>query len=305
MTGFALTNAVTAISTSYALTMAARLGAGVVAGLVWALLAGYARRMVAPGQRGRAMAIAMAGTPVALSIGVPAGTFTAGVVGWRAAFLVMTVLALALLAWIVSAVPPFPGTARGEQLRILSTFRIPGVAVILFVTLTLVTAHNILYNYVAPFLARVGLSDRVDAVLLVFGLVSLMSIWVTGVLIDRHLRALMMASSILFAVSAVLLAAFSDAHWVVYAAAGIWGMAFGGIATLVQTALAEAAGAAGDVAQSMSVMAWNAGIAGGAVLGGLVLSGWGPLPLPWAVLALVSTAFTAVSLARRYGFPAR
>nr|WP_240921430.1 MFS transporter [Microbacterium excoecariae] len=61
--GFALTNLVTALSTDYLLTMVARFGAGVVAGLVWALLAGYARRMVAPGQRGRAMAIAMAGTP--------------------------------------------------------------------------------------------------------------------------------------------------------------------------------------------------------------------------------------------------
>lgn len=63
LTGFALTNVVTALSTSYPLTMAARLGAGVVAGLVWALLAGYARRMVAPGQRGTAMAIAMRAPP--------------------------------------------------------------------------------------------------------------------------------------------------------------------------------------------------------------------------------------------------
>ncbi|GAA1741845.1 MFS transporter [Isoptericola hypogeus] len=303
VTGFALTNAVTAISTSYLLTMAARLGAGVVAGLVWALLAGYARRMVAPGQRGRAMAIAMAGTPVALSIGVPAGTFMAGVVGWRAAFVIMSVLALAAIVWIVAAVPPFPGTARGDRLSIRSTFRIPGVAVVLFVILTVVTAHNVLYNYIAPYLASVGLADRVDTVLLVFGLASLVSIGVTGALIDRHLRALMIASTTLFALAATLLAAFSGTHWLVYVAAGVWGLAFGGVATLVQTALAEAAGAAGDVAQSMSVMTWNAGIAGGGILGGLVLNGWGPGPLPSTVLILVTAGLVAVLAARRHGFP--
>lgn len=303
VTGFALTNMVTAVSTSYPLTMGARLGAGVVAGLVWALLAGYARRMVVPGQRGKAMAIVMAGTPVALSIGVPAGTFMAGIVGWRAAFSIMTVLALALVAWVIAVVPPFPGTARGGRLSIRSTFVIPGVAVVLFVILAVVIAHNILYNYIAPFLTQAGLANRVDAVLLVFGLVSLVSIWVTGALIDRHLRASMIVSSILFALAATLLAALSGTHWLVYVAAGIWGLAFGGVATLVQTALAEAAGAAGDVAQSMSVMSWNAGIAGGGVIGGLILSGWGPVSLPWAVLVVVSAALIAVLAARRHGFP--
>lgn len=198
---------------------------------------------------------------------------------------------------------PVPGTARDDRLSIRSTNRIPGVAVVLFVILAVVTAHNILYNYIAPFLTQAGLADRVDAVLLVFGLVSLVSIWVTGALIDRHLRALMTASSILFALAATILAVFSGTHSLVYVAAGIWGLAFGGVATLVQTALAEAAGGAGDVAQSLSVMTWNAGIAGGGVFGGIILSGWGPAPLPSVVLLLVSAALIATLAARRHGFP--
>lgn len=92
ISGFAVANTVTAVSHDYVLTMAARFVAGVVAGLLWALLAGYARRMVAPGQRGKAMAIAMAAAPVALSIGVPAGTFLANLVGWRLTFGIMTLV---------------------------------------------------------------------------------------------------------------------------------------------------------------------------------------------------------------------
>lgn len=97
MAGFAAANTVTALSSHYLLTMGARFLAGVAAGLAWALLAGYARRMAPAHLQGRAIVIAMAGIPVALSLGVPAGTFLGQAVDWRAAFLVMTGLTLALL----------------------------------------------------------------------------------------------------------------------------------------------------------------------------------------------------------------
>lgn len=59
--GFLLCNAITAWSPYYALTLGARFMAGIATGLAWSLLAGYARRMVAPALQGRAMAVAMVG----------------------------------------------------------------------------------------------------------------------------------------------------------------------------------------------------------------------------------------------------
>ncbi|MFA6072207.1 MAG: MFS transporter, partial [Janthinobacterium sp.] len=50
--GFLVFNTVTALSSYYWLTLAARFFAGMAAGLAWSLLAGYARRMVAPQQQG-------------------------------------------------------------------------------------------------------------------------------------------------------------------------------------------------------------------------------------------------------------
>ncbi len=301
--GFAVANTITAVSHNYAVTMVARFVAGVVAGLLWALLAGYARRMVAPQQRGRAMAIAMAGTPVALSIGVPAGTFLAGLVGWRYTFAIMTGLTLILIVWVIAAVPDFPGQVKDARLPLRSTVAVPGVAPVLFVTLAFVLAHNILYTYIAPFLAPVGLADRVDVVLLVFGVFSLASIVITGALIDRHLRRLMIASCALFAAAALALGVFAALPWLVFVSAAVWGLAFGGAATLLQTASAEAAGAAGDVAQSLVVTCWNIGIAGGGIIGGLLLTGIGTPSLPWAALALLVPALAVVAAASRHGFP--
>jgi len=59
ITGFAVANSVTAIATNYALILLARFLAGVSAGLLWALLAGYAARMVPDHMTGRAIAVAL------------------------------------------------------------------------------------------------------------------------------------------------------------------------------------------------------------------------------------------------------
>ncbi|MFJ1616155.1 MULTISPECIES: MFS transporter [unclassified Streptomyces] len=304
ITGFAVANTVTATSNNYALTLGSRFLAGVVSGLLWALLAGYATRMVAPHQRGRAMAVAMAGAPIALSVGVPAGAFLARVLQWRTAFAVMTALTLLLIVWVIATVPNFPGRGKEQRLPLTRTIRIPGVVPILFVTLVYVFAHNLLYTYIAPILDQLGMGGQVDAVLLTFGLLSLVSIWVTGALIDRRLRVLMITSCGLFAASVLLLGLVNDASWLVYVGAGAWGFAFGGTATLLQTASAEAAGAAGDVAQSLIVTCWNLGIAVGGMLGGLLLDATGAAWLPWTALLLLISALVVTVGARTHGFPA-
>ncbi|MFI9011724.1 MFS transporter [Actinosynnema sp. NPDC053489] len=298
--GFALANTVTAVSSHFPLTLAARLVAGVAAGVVWALLAGYARR-IAPGHlRGKATALVMAGIPVALSLGVPAGTFLGNALGWRAAFWAMTVLAVVLLAWVAATVPDRPGQPRGERVAVLRTLARPGVAPVLTVTLLFVLAHTVLYTYVAAYLARVGLADRVDAVLLVFGIASVAGIWVVGAHVDRRLRLLVIASAALFAVAVTALALTP----LVYVAVALWGLAFGGAPTLLTTAVGDAGGEAADSAQALLVTLWNAGMAGGGVAGGVLLGQLGAGSLPWSALALLVPALAVVVAARAHGFPA-
>ena len=297
--GFAIANGVTTVSASYGLTMVARFLAGVSAGLLWALLAGYAARMVPEHQKGRAIAIAMVGTPLALSLGVPAGTFLGNLVGWRLCFGIMSLLALILMAWVRAKVPDYPGQANGKSLSLKRVWIMPGIRPVLVVVLTFVLAHNILYTYISPFLGAAGMGGRTDLVLLVFGGASLIGIWMIGVLVDRYLRALTLASICLFGLAASLLGAFGEAPAAVYAAVVIWGLAFGGAATLFQTALAKAAGEAADMAQSMLVTAWNMAIAGGGLLGGVLLDRCGAGAFPPALLALLLVALVVAWTARR------
>ena len=288
--GFALVNSVTAFSSHYGLTLVARFFAGVFAGLLWALLAGYASRMVAPHLQGRAIAVAMLGAPLALSLGVPAGTLLGTVVGWRLSFAIMTGLTLVLLIWARWQLPDFAGQATGKRLGLRQVLTLPGIRPVLWVTFTYVLAHNILYTYIAPLLVPAGLAGDIDRVLLVFGVAALLSIWLTGVLIDRWLRKLVLISCALFGLIALALAFWIASPSVIYLAVALWGLAFGGLPALLQTALAKAAGDSADAAQSMLVTVWNLGIAGGGLVGGVLLQGWGVIAFPWAVVALMVLA---------------
>ncbi|EKY27711.1 transporter, major facilitator family protein [Brevundimonas diminuta 470-4] len=300
--GFLFANAVTALSQSYVLTLGARFIAGVFAGLVWALLAGYASRMAPEHLKGRAIALAMVGTPLALSIGIPAGTWLGGLIGWRAVFLMMSGLSLLLIAWIAWRVPNFDGETEARGVPLVKVLNIPGLKPVLAATFGFVLAHNLLYTYIAPLLRRADLIARVDAVLLLFGVTALAGIWVVGVWIDRRLKVLTLASTGLFLVSALGMAAFGQTTALVLTAAALWGLAFGGAASLFQTASARLAGRDTDLAQSMIVTTWNLAIAGGGVFGGAIVGFGSAGDLAWSAVLLLALTGCVVFLNRRGGF---
>lgn len=302
--GFLLFNTLTALSTHYLLTLVARFAAGAAAGLAWSLLAGYARRMVAPRLQGKAMAMAMIGTPIALSLGVPLGTWLGGLLGWRLAFATMSALTLGLIVWVVAKVPDYPGQTEGQRLPLRQVLATPGIRAILAVVFTWMLAHNVLYTYIAPFVAQAGLGDRVDLVLLTFGAASLLGIWITGRIVDHSLRRAVLISLAAFASIAVILGLSHDSATAQYLGIFVWGLTFGGAATLLQTALADTAGAGADAALAMNVVTWNSAIAGAGVLGGVLLETAGPQALIWAVLVLSLAALAIATAARHHGFPA-
>ncbi|GGV04452.1 MFS transporter [Streptomyces filipinensis] len=303
--GFAVSNALVALSSSYPLTFAARLLAGAMGGTLWAMLAGYASRMVPAERRGRAIAIVLAGITLALSLGVPAGTALAGAVGWRAAFGALAVLAVLLVAWIRLRVPGFPGEPPHARVPLTGVALRPGIRPVLSVTLFLLLGHQALYTYVAPFARHAGFG-RTGLLLAVFGTATVAGIWVTGTLVDRHPRATLLSALALLAGVLLVLGLGARTHVPLVGAVALWGAAFGGAPTLIQTALVDASGPAeADVATSLQTTVYNAGIAAGSLTGGVALDVLGAGALPWTALVPVTLALATVAAGRRYAFPAR
>jgi len=298
LAGFALLDAVTAVSSWYPLTFLARLAAGVMGGTLWSMLAGYAARMVPARQRGRAIAVVLGGITVALCGGIPAGTALADALGWRASFGLLAGLALLLVAWIRWQVPAFAGDPATRRDPVRRVARLPGIPAVLAVTLLLLTGHQAMYTYVAPFAP-----GRTGLVLLVFGGATVAGIWVTGVVADSHLRPVLLTSLTLIAV-AMLILGLARAPAALLAAAALWGAAFGGAPAVLQTALVDASGPAGaDVATAWQTTVYNVGIAAGSLAGGLVLGDAGAAALPWVTLAFTVAALGTAATARRRAFP--
>ena len=301
LAGFLVFNLITAFSTDYSLTLVVRLLAGMAGGLVWGMLAGYSRRMVTERLQGKAMALAMLGAPIALSFGVPAGTFLGTLVGWRNTFIIMSVIALALMVWVMAAVPDYSGQAAGRS-SVGKVFLIPGVRSVLAVTTVWVLAHATLYTYIEPFLQTAGLAGRVDVALFVFGIASVVGIWITGMLVDKILRRAVMAGLLIFLLAVVLMGIAGSRPFIAYLTIALWGLAFGGSGTMLQTASADAAGDSADVAQSMLVTAWNLAIAGGGIAGGILLDTLGVKASTWVAGILLITGLLVTWCSARHGF---
>ncbi|WP_448316358.1 MFS transporter [Streptomyces sp. CO7] len=310
MTAFLVANTLTALAPGYAVLLAARFLAGVAAGLAWAILAGHARSIAPAGLEGRAIAVTMTGIPLALSLGVPAGTLIGRHAGWQAAFAAVSVAALAVIGWIVRSVPAAhrPKATDEAKATVLRTLRVPGVAAVMTVVVTFVLGHTVVYAYIASYLRQAGLGRSTGTILLLFGAACLAGIWFVGRHVDGGLRALAWSGAALFTLATAAFA-LTTAPWAVGAAAVVWGLGWGGVPTLLQTAAGRAGlrhgRAAADTAQAVLVTLWNVAMMLGGIVGGLLLEGFGATSVAVAASLLGAVSLLVVALARRHAFPAR
>ena len=269
--GFFLFNLGTFLLHSYALLLAVRFCAGISAGIIWGLLTGYTVRIVSPEVVGKALAIVGVGQPIALSLGVPVATWLGNSVGWNSIFLIVALLAMALLIVIVLAVPDVAVAQKTSSVPFKTVLANKGVQRVLIVTLFWILAHNLLYTYISPYLDASGLSKYLDWMLFLFGISAIVGIWVTGRFIDRILNKILALHLIVFGVAGILmfLGTFHSAF--VFAGIALWGYAFGGAPIMLQKDLADVASDYIDIAQALSVTVFNIAVAGGGFLGGLLL----------------------------------
>ncbi|CAA0130416.1 Purine ribonucleoside efflux pump NepI [Mycolicibacterium vanbaalenii] len=302
--GIAAANAITAASSEFYVSAGARVLGGACAGIQWAMMAGYAMRMVDSTLKGRALSVAMAGIPIALAFGMPLGTMMGSAVGWRGVFVILAVtgtLAGALGAWWL---PRFDGEAGTSKLSFNAVVVRPGIAVIVLCAFAFQAAHMNLYTYIEPYLRLSDLGNHIGAVLLALGVAAIVGLWVTGATIDRHLTALGLTVLSLFCLAMGTLGRFAGVSPVVVAAVIAWGFALGCAPTLYQTACARAAGPSIDVAQAILVTLFNAGMAAGSLLGGIILSSTRSAhALPWISSGIFAVILVAMALTRVVSLP--
>jgi predicted MFS family arabinose efflux permease len=302
--------------------LASRAVLGVCVGGFWVFGAGAAITLVSARARGTAMAVASSGIFIATVASLPAASLIGTLTTWRAAFAVAAVFAVIAVAAQLAALPRLGTGGQVRPSSLLTVVTLPVSRIGLVAAGAIFFANFAAYTYIGPLLhTRAGLgASAITLVLLGFGLVGAAGNFTAGVIVRRHLRATLMGSGLLIAVSALLLATVTGARPLIIALVVVWGLGFGAVPVAAQSWTARAMPANVEGGLALFVSALQGCLAAGSAAGGIVYDSEGPggvlivatviaalgalTPLTRAGAAISSPPAGSVDLARERGWEA-
>ncbi|MFF3174899.1 MFS transporter [Streptomyces sp. NPDC057900] len=257
---------------SYGTLLSARLVTALAQALFWAVMGPVAVGLFRPGIRGRVVgALSVAGS-LALVLGVPAGTWLGRQSGWQVPVAVVAALGAVSLVTIAALLP----TSRPEEGHAAygSAPDARRFGTVLGAGVLSATGAFAGYTYVVKFLGDVaGFSgSAVNALLVVFGVACLAGVSVTGVLLDRFPQSVLAAAVAVQAVGMLGLYATGGGPAAAVVFLALTGAALGPVFMATQNEMLHCAPGRTDMALAANSGGYNAGIASGAALGGLVLT---------------------------------
>jgi len=293
------------LAPGYESLIAARVLTGLAHGVFFSIGSTIATSLVSKDKEASAIAIMFTGLTVALVTGVPLGTWIGQVFGWRATFLVVSLLGLIALIGSAILVPKnlkqSAAATISQQLKVLTQ---PRLLLVYAMTAVGYGGTFVAFTYLAPILEQVSgfASTSIGLIMLVYGVsVATGNIW-GGKLADK--MGPVKALYIIFAALALVLLAFTfTAGNPVTAVLTVlvWGaFAFGNVPGLqvyvVQLAEKHTPNAV-DVASGLNIAAFNLGIALGSIIGGKVVEEMALMDTPWigAIIVLLALILTRIS----------
>ena len=281
--------------------LAARAVLGVCVGGFWVFGAGAAITLVSERARGTAVAVVSSGIFIATVASLPTASLIGTLTTWRAAFLVAAVVAVMAVAAQLAAVPRLGAGGRVRPRSLLTVVTLPVPRIGLVAAGGIFFAHFAAYTYIGPLLhARAGLgASAITLVLLGFGLAGAAGNFAAGVTVRAHLRATLMGSGLLIAVSALLLAAVTGVRPLIIVLVAAWGLGFGAVPVAAQTWMARAMPANVEGGLALFVSALQGSLAAGSAVGGIVYDSQGPGGA--LIVAGVIAALAALTLLGRAG----
>lgn len=296
-----------AVTPVFPLLLAARvLSAFANAGFL-AVALSAATRLVPEDRKGRALAILLSGTTIAMVAGVPAGALLGTAAGWRATFWAIALLCVPATVGILRGVGSAPGgTATGggaPGLRAeLGRLRSPRLLLAMALGALVNGGTFAAVTYLAPVVTvTAGLAEVwISVMLVMFGVGSFLGVTLAGRLSDHRPGLVLAVGGPLLPVGWIALALAAPRPGLFLGLVFVQGMlAFGVGSTLIARVLYAASGAP-TMAGAYATAALNTGAAAGPVPGALGLAtGAGALAPVWVAAALTTLALLVMLLSRR------
>ncbi|MFF9812568.1 MFS transporter [Streptomyces sp. NPDC014006] len=300
---FVVGNALSAFAPTNATLLAARFLSGLPHGAFFGVGAVVATTMVAPERKARSVSLMFLGLTVANIAGVPVATLVGQHLGWRAAFLGVSVIGLAAIASLAALIPHDHTHASATGLRgELAALRSLPVWLALGTTVAGFGALFAAYSYITPMLTgAAGYADASVTVLLaLFGVGATIGNLLGGRLADHSLRGTLFGGLVSLAAVLALFPLLMHTQITAALAVALLGTAAFVTGSPLQLMVMEKASAAPSLASSANQAAFNLANAGGAWIGGLALAaGFGATSpaLAGALLAVLGLGVAAIAYA--------
>ncbi|HJQ74991.1 MAG TPA: MFS transporter [Gaiellaceae bacterium] len=305
---FAASNVATGLAANLPSLLAARALAAAAAAMFMPAAAVAAAAGLARERRGRALSAVVSGAAAGTAIGVPAGTLLGAWAGWRSAFFVLAGVAIV----VALAAVAFPShDERAGPDRPPARLDVRGAVPVLAFTGLWALGSFTFFTYASVVLGRTAgvATTGVGLFLLLFGASGVAGSRVAGRLTDaRGPRTTLLLAVPTIAVSLAGLALLSaraggDALGTAGSAVliALYGLATWAVTPPQQHRLL-ASGGDERLLLSLNASALYAGVAVGAVAGGLILSlGGGPASLCWVAAGLELLGLSLLALYREGG----
>ncbi|WP_308465696.1 MFS transporter [Rathayibacter soli] len=272
-----VSNVLVALAPAFWLLVVARLLLGVAIAGFWSMALAVAAQLVPPARLGRAMMVVNTGVSVATVAAVPLGAYLGSLWDWRTVFLLTAGLTLiAAVAQVVSLPRIAPAEVSGPR-TLLDTLSSPVMIMGLVGIVLLVGGHFNSFTYIRLGAGEIpGLNAGGLALLLaVFGVGGFFGNIAAGIVADRWLRLALVGLPLLLGAAVITFALLPSVVPIAFAAAVVWGFAFGGIPTTMQTWAARVEPDRMEAAGGLVVSGFQLAITLGAAIGGLLVDGAG------------------------------
>lgn len=295
---FALCHVAAATTPSFSVLFTTRVLAAVANAGFLAVALSTATGLVAPNQKGRALAVLLSGTTIATVAGVPAGALLGTAMGWRATFWAVALLcvpaAVGILTGIRTRTESAPeGSGAGTSLVFeLAQLRTARLLVAMLLGALVNGGTFAAFTFLAPVVTVTAGLDEVwvPLTLVLFGIGSFVGVTTAGRLSDQHPRLILGVASPFLLLGWLALALVGTHPALLLVLVFVQGvLAFAVGSTLIARVL-YAASEAPTLAGSYATAALNIGAAAGPAIAAVVLWGFGDLGPVWVACALTAIA---------------
>lgn len=303
---FIIGNGIAAGATSVTVLLMARVISAFAHGVFMSIGSTIAADLVPENRRASAISIMFTGLTVATITGVPFGTFIGQQFGWRFAFVAIVVIGI--IGFIANSIlvpsdlrQSTPTTIR-DQVKLITNSRI---LLVLTITALGYGGTFVVFTYLSPLLQTItGFKQgTIVIILLVYGIAIAIGNMIGGKLSNKNPIGSLFYMFIAQAIVLFILtftAPFKVVGLVTIFFMGLFAfMNVSGLQVYVVMLAERFVPSAVDVASAMNIAAFNAGIAMGAYVGGVVTDSIGLIHTAWigGAMVLIAAILTGVSRA--------